>query len=233
MDSMGIFFDGFPDHQPTSMTKTDSPTGVFPATATNVPELRAAAKIWAKKNKDMGAQEFEQVVTSLLVEPSDLKKCMGGILLGYMPKQRSQLNPAAYENWLEYTVGWAAIDAIFYGNFRAAEMLENFRNWEALIKRLSKSENINKRRASLVLLTKAVKQSGDKRLSKLAFLIIDRLKDEKSILITKAISWLLRNLVQWNRQDVEKYLSSNKSHLPKIAIRETLNKLRTGRKSGL
>jgi len=161
-----------------------------------------------------------------------MKKCMGGILLGYIPAQRHTLPPSLYDKWLEHTEGWAAIDAICYGNFTAKEILEKFAGWKVLIKRLAGSKNINKRRAAIVLLTKPVTQSDDKRLSQLAFGVIDALKSEKSILITKAISWLLRNLTQLHPEEVKEYLHSQKDQLPKIAIRETVNKLKHGVKTG-
>jgi 3-methyladenine DNA glycosylase AlkD len=205
---------------------------IFPTGAKSVPELRQAAKIWVSQHKDFPAKEFESLVTAFILEPSALQKCMGGILLGYMPAQRSTLNPFLYEKWLEYTVGWDEVDAICYGQFTAKELLTNFKAWKQLIINLSQSDNINKRRASMVLLTKPVKELQDKRLSELSFSIIDTLKNEKHILITKAVSWLLRNLIKLYREEVEEYLKSNENTLPKIAVRETLNKLESGRKAG-
>jgi 3-methyladenine DNA glycosylase AlkD len=35
---------------------------------------------------------------------------------------------------------------------------------------------------------------------------VDRLKSEKSVLITKAISWVLRSMIKHNRTLVEDYL---------------------------
>ncbi len=156
---------------------------------------------------------------------------MSGILLGYMPVQRRQLNPALYNDWLDHTEGWAAIDAICYNNFTAAEILDNFATWKTLITRLAKSDNPNKRRAAIVLLTKPVKQSADPRLSGMAFDLIDILREEKAILITKAVSWLLRHLAQHHAPAVRQYLHAHKEKLPAIAIRETTNKLRHGTKS--
>ncbi len=215
------------------MKKSTHYAGIYPSGARNVPELRIAAKHWVAQHKDFPAKDFEPLITAFIQEPSDMKKCMGGILLGYMPRQRSTLNPFIYDSWLDYTGGWAAIDAICYGHFTAEEILASFNNWKRLIKQLSKSDNINKRRAAMVLLTKPLKQSADRRLSELAFSVIDTLKHEKGILITKAISWLLRNAIQLHREDVKTYLDLNKDALPKVAVRETLNKLRSGRKSGL
>ena len=53
---------------------------------------------------------------------------------------------------------------------------------------------------------------------------------EKDILITKAISWLLRSLVKYHKNEVDQVIEQNKETLPKIAIRETKRKIETGRK---
>jgi 3-methyladenine DNA glycosylase AlkD len=207
-------------------------SNIFPPGASTVPQLRLAAKAWATANKDISSKRAEQIISAFIRDPSPMKKCMGGILLGYIPAQRHTLPPSLYDKWLEHTEGWAAIDAICYGNFTAKEILEKFAGWKVLIKRLAGSKNINKRRAAIVLLTKPVTQSDDKRLSQLAFGVIDALKSEKSILITKAISWLLRNLTKLHPEEVKEYLHSQKDQLPKIAIRETVNKLKHGVKTG-
>jgi DNA alkylation repair enzyme len=97
------------------------------------PELRQLAKAWAKVHKDLSAPAFGQFITDLIHDPSPIKKTTGGILLGYMPAQRRQLSPALYDDWLDHAEGWAAVDAICYNNFTAAEMLDNFAQWKTLI----------------------------------------------------------------------------------------------------
>jgi 3-methyladenine DNA glycosylase AlkD len=202
----------------------------LPSGATT-PQLRQLAKAWAKAHKDLSAPQFGQFITSLIHDPSLIQKTMGGILLGYMSAQRRQLSPKLYDDWLEHTEGWAAIDAICYNNFTAAEILDNFSAWKTLITRLAKSNNLNKCRGAIVLLTKPVKQSSDPQLRDLSFLVIDTLRAEKSILITKAISWLLRHLTKHHNPAVRQYLDIHKDKLPAIAIRETTAKLKYGVKS--
>ena len=75
-----------------------------------------------------------------------------------------------------------------------------------------------------------MRNSDDSRLSKLAFEQIENLKSEKEILITKAVSWLLRALVKFHQKEVFQYLEKNKDSLPKIAYREALSKALTGKK---
>jgi 3-methyladenine DNA glycosylase AlkD len=77
-----------------------------------------------------------------------------------------------------------------------------------------------------------VRYSDDARLSDLSFALIERLKGERDILITKAVSWLLRNLTLRHKQEVAAYLKANGASLPPIAVRETTRKLKTGTKSG-
>jgi 3-methyladenine DNA glycosylase AlkD len=204
----------------------------FPAHATNIPQLRAAAKAWAKENKQLPAKDAEAIITSLVHSKPPMKKYMAGILLGYLPVQRKAFDPQLYDRWLDHMEGWAAIDNLCYANFTAEEMLANFADWETIISTLVKSENENKRRGALVLLTKPVAQSADKRLSRLALHLIDQTKHEKDILLTKAVSWLLRSMTKLHKTTLENYLEKNKATLPAIALRETGNKLRTGRKSG-
>jgi 3-methyladenine DNA glycosylase AlkD len=69
-------------------------------------------------------------------------------------------------------------------------------------------------------------------LAQVAFKNVDRLKHEKEILITKAISWVLRSMVKHYRKPLQTYLKENADTLPKIALRETMTKLRTGKKTG-
>lgn len=148
----------------------------------------------------------------------------------YLPKLRKELDPFLLDSWLDYAHGWAEVDCICQSNFTAEELLGNWDKWSKLLDRFVKDKNVHKRRASLVLLVKAVGQSMDIRLSDLAFANIELLKSEKDILITKAISWLMRSLIKNHRKELEEYLAKNENSLPKIALRETRRKLLTGKK---
>lgn len=122
------------------------------------------------------------------------------------------------------------VDVICQSAYTAPEVLANWQNWEKLIKDYSKSMNIQVRRASLVLQNPSVRKSNDQKIRHLAYETIDKLKPEREILITKAVSWLLRSLVILNKEEVKNYLIKNKLTLPKIAYRETLRKISTGKK---
>ncbi len=157
---------------------------------------------------------------------------VAAVILGLSKSLLKNFNPKHLDLWLNFTHGWAENDVLCQSNFSSEILLSKWEKWEKILKEFNRSANINKRRASLVLLTKSLRQSDDERLSKLAFENIENLKSEKEILITKAVSWLLRSLVKFHKNEVAKYLKKNKESLPKIAYREALNKIETGRKSG-
>lgn len=194
------------------------------------PVKREILKNWIKNHKDLSLEKFTQLLDSLYKGKSYDEKTMAGYLLEYFPKLRAQIDLRLLDKWLDNLSGWAQIDTTCQPNFPSEELLNRWDEWKKLIEELSKDKNINKRRAGLVILTGAVAYCDDERLSKLAFEIIDRLKLEKEILITKAISWLLRDLTKLHKKEVENYIKKNEETLPKIAVRETKRKLLTGRK---
>lgn len=196
------------------------------------PQIRTIAKNWVGQHKTLTVPELTLLLNSFFSGASHNERSFGGKLLGYYPKLRCQLKPELLDKWLDGAEGWGEVDSVCQNVFQAKEMLENWKDWEKWLRIWSKDKNIHKRRASLVLLTGPVVYSGDKRLTDLAFENIDRLKGEKDILITKAVSWLLRSMVRRHPELVRKYMDKNENLLPKIAIRETCNKLKSGRKSG-
>ena len=97
---------------------------------------------------------------------------------------------------------------------------------------LSNSDNANKRRASLVLLTGPVRQSTNERVVQLAITVVDQARTDRNPLVTKAVSWLLRALTVNHPEMVAEYLDRHFSDLAPLVLRETRTKLRTGTKSG-
>lgn len=194
------------------------------------PIKRQVIKNWIKNHKGISLEEFSSLLTSLYISTSYEEKTMAGYLLEYFSNLRAQVDLNLLDKWLDNLHGWAEIDSTCQPNFPYQELLDRWDEWENFLENLSKDKNINKRRASIVILTGAVSHSDDKRLSNLAFEIVERLKSEKDILITKAISWLLRDLTYLHKKEVEEYLAKNEQTLPKIAMRETKRKLLTGRK---
>lgn len=191
---------------------------------------RQVIKNFLKRHEGISQKEFTSLLNSLYKGKSHEEKSCAGMLLKYSKKHRQSVKPELLDNWLNYLDGWAEVDSLCQSNFTADEMLANWKNWQKMLIKFSKDKNRCKRRASLVLLTKPVSDSGNQILFETAIQNIDRLKNEKDVLITKAISWLLRSMIKNHKKKTAKYIKENEKTLPKIAVRETKRKLLTGRK---
>lgn len=195
-------------------------------------ERGAIARAFLAGHPDLSLDEYVGLIGSLCRGESFDEVALAGALLDRLPRLRKQVDPRLLEEWLGGLEGWAEVDSICQAHFSGAEVLARWGEWQPLLARLAASANIHKRRASLVLLTRPVRDSADERLAAQAFANIDRLKGERHILITKAVSWLLRELVKHHRERVARYLQENEASLPSIAVRETRKKMLTGRKAG-
>lgn len=191
-----------------------------------------AASQWLANHPDLSLEEFTLTLNCLAESRVHNEFVMIGVLISRLPKLTHQIDPHALQFWLERAEGWAEVDVICQNSFRADDVLASWDAWQAVLRAFKSNPNVHVRRASLVLLVRPVRESPNIRLSNLAFENIAALEAERDILITKAVSWLLRSLVKYHRAELENYLEAHKDSLPKVAIRETRNKLISGRKSG-
>ena len=213
--------------------QTDSYSGSGrPFYVVSAPAQRAIARRWLAERGALGSDAFLAVVESLFDGVSHEEKTLAALLLRENRKARRAVRPADVDRWLGKLNGWAEIDGLCQNHFAAEEMIADWPGWKALIEGLSRDADINKRRAAMVLLNAPVRYSDDARFVGLALAVIDRLKAERDILITKAVSWLLRSMITRHRAAVEACLAAHGSSLPAVAVRETRIKLATGTKSG-
>jgi 3-methyladenine DNA glycosylase AlkD len=203
----------------------------------SVPTLRGLAKAWLKDNGDIPDAEFLAVLDGLYRGKSYEEKVLASILLSYHRTAPRTIGPGLLDAWLDHLVGWAEIDSLCVclstaarRTFTQDEMLADWTEWARFIRTLSRDKNINKRRAALVFLTVPLRYSEDKQLAALAFEVIGNLKAERQIMITKAVSWLLRSMVRHHKLAVSAYVRDNRHSLPAVAVRETTRKIATGRK---
>jgi 3-methyladenine DNA glycosylase AlkD len=197
----------------------------------SVPDRRAIAKAWIAAHKDAAPAEVLALAASLFDGPSHEEKTLAALLLAAHRKARAVAGAEDVDRWLDRLAGWAEVDTLCQNVFPAEQLLADWPAWRGLIRRLAEDANINRRRAALVLLVGPAARSDDPRLRELAFETIDRLKPERAILITKAVSWLLRAMTARHAAAVRAYLQANAAALPAIAVRETRSKLETGRKA--
>lgn len=182
------------------------------------------------KFNDLDFKTFKKLLDILYAGKSYDEKSVGGKLLDHYKKHRALIKPQMLKGWLKKLEGWAEIDSLCQSVFSTENILSNWPEWSNTLKLFSSDKSISVRRASLVLLTGPLSKSADERMFQLGLKNIDNLKSEKDILITKAVSWLLRSMVKHHKAKVSAYLKKNAETLPKIAIRETSKKILTGKK---
>lgn len=217
----------------TQHTFSDSYLGnAHPRYPISAPVLRKIAKEWMRAHRDLTSQEVAHLLTSLIEAESATEKCMAGILLDATRKEQRKFDLEIFDHWLDHLIGWAEVDAVCTGPYTITEIPLNVKAWKKLLTAFSKSDNIQKRRASIVLLCSPLSRNANDELAEIAFKNIDRLKSEKEVLITRAISWILRSMIKHHRNAVSDYLHANEDSLPKLAVRETRVKLKTGTKTG-
>jgi len=190
-------------------------------------------KILAQKTHELKTLEIKSVLRILdeLFSTDTFEDFnFAGKLLTRLPNVREQLKMTQIKKWVSASNGWAECDCICQSLFDEKEVLARWKEFKEAIIKFSKGKNIQLRRASLVLQAKPNRHSSSPQLRRLAYDTIERLKSEQDVRITKAISWLLRELSRGNKEEVKVYLQKNKSSLPKIAYRETMKKIVIGKK---
>ena len=218
----------------TQHTFADSYLGnSHPRYPISAPILRSIAKTWMREQRSLSSTDLADLLTSLIEAESSTEKCMAGILLDASLVSQRKFSPDLFDTWPDHLIGWAEVDSVCTGPYTITEVPSNVKVWKRLLLKFSKSKNIQKRRASLVLLCSPLSRGPQEELASIALDNVERLKSEKEILITRAISWVLRSMIRHHRESVTEYLRENKESLPKIAVRETLIKLKTGKKTGL
>lgn len=195
-----------------------------------VPVMREYVKSILKDSQDGTDSQWIALLDALYAGDTYEERVLPGYLLPRLHSVRRSLELSQLDRWLGQLAGWAEVDNTCQSTFPPAELINRWQEWQPFLKGLSLDENINKRRASLVLLRKSLADNADRRFFDTAIATIERLKHEKPILITKAVSWILRESVKYHRDALEDYLARNHDSLPAIAVRETRNKLDTGKK---
>lgn len=176
------------------------------------------------------SKDMSKLLGGLYAADTFEERALAGHILGESKSFRSSIPLKVLGDWIGQQQGWAEIDITCQSCFTANEVLHIWDDWKIWIRSLSKSSSISHRRASLVLQVLSLRESSEEKIGALALEIVEVLKAEKDILITKAISWVLRSMVKGQREVLEKYLAEQGATLPKIALREVTRKLETGRK---
>lgn len=146
------------------------------------------------------------------------------------PAARDSLNVKRIEFLGEGIDNWACVDS-FCCTLVGRAWREG-RITDATIKRWSRSPDLWWRRAAVVatvpLNVRARGGAGDPDRT---LVICDLLVCDREAIVQKAISWALRELVEWDRAGVERFLAEHAETVSALVRREVRRKLDTGSKN--
>ena len=204
---------------------------VRPVLGVPTEDLRRLAKDTIHSQRDWTVEAWLALLDQLYAGEFFEQRVLAGFLLGMLHELRRTVDLQRLRTWLAGAEGWAEVDTTCQSAWTAQEVLVRWQEWQSFLSALTEDPNISLRRASLVLLVAPLRKNTDERLMQQAFATVERLQHEKNVMITKAISWVLRTMAPLQPESVAVFLDSHAATLPSIAIRETRKKLDTGRKT--
>lgn len=193
-----------------------------------VPDLHTIANAFHKQYKDMQMHDLIAICGALFCGTSREEKVLASMILAAFPDILKKLPAKHINRWMGTLSGWEEV-----GTFcRDVDvwLRDDPTNRTSLLKQWNKHKMLEKRRASLVVLCSTVRKNNHAAWATLSYIFIGTLTSARHVMITKAISWLLRSLLTHHQKGVRVYLQTHTDSLPKIALRETLKKMETGKK---
>lgn len=193
-------------------------------------ELRREVRAWLAEHRDWPFErvvELAELFWSAAVAERDDETPIE--LIGLSRRQIPHLPWSFFERWRKPLCTWHDTDGLgiyVFGPWLAADVKPRSRYLEKLIA----AREICSRRLALVG-TVTLNRRLETAIPELTLKLVDAVAHEREPLITKAVSWALRELTKTHRQLVAGYVEANRERLPALAVREVRNKLRTGLKT--
>jgi 3-methyladenine DNA glycosylase AlkD len=205
-----------------------SPLGVY---GLRVWQIRGIVRAWRREHRDVAMDDLLALVEALWAGGSREERLIALELPQHYPAAIPQLTWEDFDRWRGDLDNWELTDVLGVGVLGpwvgACSERRERHLWD-----LVKEEDIWNRRLALVAIVGLSRARASVSLLDLALGLIDQVRDEPDRTITRAISWVLRELAKEHPREVTAYLEENVHLLPKQVVREVTNKLTTGRKDG-
>ena len=217
-----------PNHQAGMMMVTRTELKVY---GVRVPHLREIARAWQRAHKDVTREDLMALVEALWDGKSREERLLVVYLLERYKRWIPDLTWAHFERWRRDLDNWEVADGLslwVLGRWLLANPEDRLAHlWDLIA-----DEDVWSRRLALVATTWLNRGRKDIGFLVLTLKLVDRVKEERDPMITKAVSWALRGMVKTHADRVAAYLEDNRDVLAAHVVREVSNKLRTGLKSG-
>jgi 3-methyladenine DNA glycosylase AlkD len=195
------------------------------------PDLQAIARAWQQAHPQVRPDELLALVEALWRGPSQEERVCAMLLLLRFPRLARTLHWEHFDRWRRLIDNWGLDDLLatkVFGPWVLAEPTRRLAHLDTLIA----DPDVWSRRLALVATVPLNRSRAGPATPELTFGLIDQVKCERDPMITKAVSWALRELAKGQPERVAAYLDANRGILAALAVREVQNKLRTGLKSG-
>ena len=191
---------------------------------TRVPEIRKIARAWARDNGDASSVERRKLILLLWTGPSREEQLLALAVLGTLGSRTEWRDFALLHSGLD---SWEPTDVMAK---QIADFVERDpENRLHHVSDLSAGEHLWTIRLGIVALSQLNRRGLAKEMTPD---VIDGVRHHRDPMITKAVSWALREYAASWPGKARSYLRLRGDELPAIAVRETRNKLDTGKKSG-
>lgn len=193
------------------------------------PNLRAITRSWSESHGSSGWSEVLGYVERLWISESQEERAVAILLLERYKRRIPQLEWDHFDRWRKLLDNWGLTDGLgtlVFSPWLAADFAGRRDHLWFLIG----ESDVWSRRLALVG-TVHLNRTHTTFIPDVTFGLIDRVKHERDPMITKAVSWALRELIRTDKPGVARYLDDNRSTLASLVVREVTNKLRTGLKT--
>jgi 3-methyladenine DNA glycosylase AlkD len=188
---------------------------------TTVPDIRAVAKTAAGHHRDIGHDEWMELLEALWERPVHERRMLS---LEWLVFWRDRLDPSdldRIEVWLRQARTWAIVDPLSAAV--VGPLVERYPELNAVLDRWADDDDFWIRRASLLALLPGLKRGdGDfDRFSRYA----DTMLEDKEFFIRKAIGWVLCETAKTSPSVVFEWLLPRVDRVSGVTLREALKPL--------
>ena len=216
-----------PEHQATVSRVVPTGLKVY---GLRVPQLRDIARAWGRVHQQVALDDLVALVDSLWNGESREERMLFTYLFEHHKHLVPDLTRADFERWRRGLDNWEMTDGL--GWVMALWLLGDSDTRLDYLGELIADEDVWSRRLALVSTTPINRGHTGFTIPDLTLELVDRVKEERHPMITKAVSWALREMTKSHPDRVVTYLEENREVLAAHVVREVRNKLRTGLKSG-
>ncbi len=195
-----------------------------------VPRLREIARAWHRTHKGIGREDLMALVEALWDGESREERVLALMLLQRYKRWIPALTWVHFDRWRRGLDNWELTDGLGV-RILGAWVLDDPEARLHHLRDLIADEDVWSRRLALVATVWLNRGRKDVSFPNFTLELVDRVKAERHPMITKAVSWALREMTKKHPDRVAAYLEENRDILAPHIVREVGNKLRTGLKS--